>query len=68
MTVATGLGIELHEVLWRPASPLMVVAGLVLAGKVPADIVLSRWLAGGAGPPAPTSEPPASRPSVSSSS
>lgn len=68
LTVLAGLGIELHEVLCRPAAPLMVAAGLVLAGKVPADQVLGRWLAGGGVPQQATTEPPATRRSARSSS
>jgi hypothetical protein len=68
LTVLTGLGIEMHEALYRPAAPLMVGAGLVLVGKAPVEAVLARWLGAPAAPSPPTFEPPATRPPARSSS
>jgi hypothetical protein len=68
LTVLTGLGIETHEALFRPAAPLMVAAGLVLVGKAPADALVGRWLSAAAASPPATCGPPGRRPRARSSS
>jgi len=67
LTLVTGLGIEVHEALWRPAAWPMVAAGLVLAGKVPADALVGRWLSAAAASPPATCGPPGRRPRARSS-